>query len=160
EKAITAVDHFLLGRVFMYRSVYYHKTTFGLEEACRQLLRRGRGAGKFDIPPGGTAVLELGRGPEPGQFTDAVVERIVEEAAPHADPVIKALANSIRRRRPPKLLREVQVLKPSGTTDHAGAIFLKDCKHHLPRLAERHTIHPGRFLVAQTPALTLEVRGA
>ncbi len=39
EKAITAVDHFLTARLYMHRSVYYHKTTFGIEEACRQLLR-------------------------------------------------------------------------------------------------------------------------
>lgn len=160
EKAITAVDHFLLGRFFMYRSVYYHKTTFGLEEACRQLLRRGRDAGKFGIPADGDAVRELVRGPSLGTFTDAFVDHIVEEAASDADPVVKVLANSIRRRRPPKLLREILVLKQSGTVDHAGVIFKKDCKHHLPSLAEKHKLPLGRFLVTETPALTLEKRGA
>jgi HD superfamily phosphohydrolase len=160
EKAITAVDHFLLGRFFMYRSVYYHKTTFGLEEACRQLLRRGRDAGKFGIPADGNAVRELVRGPNLGSFTDAFVDRIVEEAASDPDSVIKSLANSIRRRRPPKLLREVLVLKQSGTLDHAGVIFKKDCKHHLPSLAEKCGLPYGRFLVTETPALTLEKRGA
>jgi uncharacterized protein len=160
EKAITAVDHFLLGRFFMYRSVYYHKTTFGLEKACRHLLRRGRDAGKFGIPPDGNAVRDLVRGPKLGTFTDAFVDQIVEAAATDADPVIKALANSIRRRRPPKLLREILVLKQSGTLDHAGVIFKKDCKHHLQGLADRHGLQLGRFLVTETPALTLEKRGA
>jgi uncharacterized protein len=160
EKAITAVDHFLLGRFFMYRSVYYHKTTFGMEEACRQLLRRGRDAGKFGIPADGNAVHELVRGPSLGTFTDAFVDRIVEEAATETDPVLKSLANSIRRRRPPKLLREVLVLKQSGTLDHAGVIFRKDCKHYLPALAEKHSLPLGRLLVTETPALTLEKRGA
>jgi hypothetical protein len=160
EKAITAVDHFLLGRFFMYRSVYYHKTTFGLEEACRQLLRRSRDADKFGIPADGDAVRALVQGPNLGTFTDAFVDRIVEEAAHDADPVIKSLANSIRRRRPPKLLREVQVLKPAGTLDHAGVIFKKDCKYHLPSLAQKYRLPLGRFLVTETPALTLEKRGA
>jgi hypothetical protein len=52
------------------------------------------------------------------------------------------------------------VLKQSGTADHAGAIFLKDCKHHLRDLATRHNLPVGRFLVTQTPPLTLEKRGA
>jgi hypothetical protein len=160
EKAITAVDHFLLGRFFMYRSVYYHKTTFGLEEACRHLLRRGRDAGKFGIPKDGDAVRELVRGSGLGKFTDAFVDRIIEEAADDPDLVIKALAGSIRHRRPPKLLREELVLKQSGTTDHAGVIFMKDCKHNLQSLAERYKLATGRFLVAQTPPLTLEKRGA
>ena len=44
EKALTAVEHFLLARFFMHKAVYYHKTTFGIEEAARQLLRRVRDA--------------------------------------------------------------------------------------------------------------------
>ena len=160
EKAVTAVDHFLLGRFFMYRSVYYHKTTFGLEEACRQLLRRGRDAGKFGIPKDGDAVRDLVRGSKLGTFTDAFVDRVVEEAADDSDPVVKALANSIRRRRPPKLLREVVVLKPSGTRDHAGVLFQAHCKFRLGDLAAKHGIPLGRFLLSETPPLTLEKRGA
>ena len=39
EGGSAAAEHFLLSRVFMHRVVYYHKTTYGFEEACRQLLR-------------------------------------------------------------------------------------------------------------------------
>jgi HD superfamily phosphohydrolase len=159
EKAITAVDHFLLGRFFMYRSVYYHKTTFGLEEACRQLLRRLRDENKYGIPLDGNAILAIVRGPTLGRFTDAFVDTIVEQAAEDADPLIQALANSIRRRRPPKLLKEVLVLEQSGKTSHAGALFKKDCKHQLQALADRYAIPVGRFLVCETPPLTLEERG-
>ena len=94
EKAITAVDHFLLAWFFMHRSVYYHKTTFGLEEACRQLLRRGRDQGKFGIPVDGTAVADLVKGKGSlGQFTDAYVDVIVEKAAQDDDPVIMPWPN-------------------------------------------------------------------
>ena len=40
DRAIPAVEHFLLARYFMHRTVYYHRTTVAFEEACRQLLRR------------------------------------------------------------------------------------------------------------------------
>lgn len=52
------------------------------------------------------------------------------------------------------------MLKQSGTPDHAGAIFRKDCKHHLQALAAQFGLPLGRFLVAETPPLTLEKRGA
>jgi HD superfamily phosphohydrolase len=59
DKALTAVEHFLLARFFMHRSVYYHKTTFALEEACRQLLRRLRDRKKYGVPVDGEAVKAL-----------------------------------------------------------------------------------------------------
>jgi HD superfamily phosphohydrolase len=160
EKTITAVDHFLLARFFMHRSVYYHKTTFALEEACRQLLRRVRDAGMFDIPADGKAVAALVAGPELGRFTDAYVDTIIEKAAVDGDDVMKALANSIRRRRPPKLLKEVTVLARNDTTAHDGIIFKNNCKHLLRSLAEANGLPLGRFLVCETRPLTLEERGA
>jgi HD superfamily phosphohydrolase len=160
EKAITAVDHFLLGRFFMHRSVYYHKTTFGLEEACRQLLRRVRDASKYEMPADGRAIEELVKGPALGRFTDAFVDAVVEKAAQDADAVIRSLAGCIRRRRPPKLLKEVLVFEQSGKAAHAGALFKKDCKHQLKRLSDHHRIPLGRFLVCETRPLTLEERGA
>ncbi len=160
EKAITAVDHFLLGRFFMHRTVYYHKTTFGLEEACRQLLRRLRDLGKYGLPADGKAVAELVTGPALGRFTDAYVDVIIEKAAQDDDAVIQALANSIRRRRPPKLLKEILVLEQSGKAAHAGALFKNNCKHLLKQLAEQYKLPLGRFLVCETRPLTLEERGA
>jgi HD superfamily phosphohydrolase len=160
EKAITAVDHFLLGRFFMHRTVYYHKTTFGLEEACRHLLRRVRDQGKFGMPVDGSEVADLVKGASLGRFTDAFVDTIVEKAALDEDQVIQALAHSIRRRRPPKLLKEVLVLEQNSKTAHAGTLFKKDCKHQLKALAEKHNLSLGRFLVCETRPLTLEERGA
>lgn len=159
EKAITAVDHFLLARFFMHRSVYYHKTTFGLEEACRQLLRRVRDRGMFNMPRDGDAVAELVKGPELGGFTDALVDGVVERAATDGDEVMSTLANAIRRRRPPKLLKEVVTLEANDKPAHAGIIFKKDCKHHLKSLSEQFQLPLGRFLVCETRPLMLEQRG-
>src|SRR5439155_25142392 len=38
--------------------------------------------------------------------------------------------------------------------------FRKDCKHNLSGLAAKHNLPVGRFLVTETPPLTLEKRGA
>src|SRR5262249_34682742 len=160
DKAITAVDHFLLARFFMHRSVYYHKTTFGLEEACRQLLRRVRDKGEYGMPMDGNALTEFVTGPNLGQFTDAFVDTIVEKAAQDQEPVIRALADCIRRRRPPKLLKEVLVLEQHRNVAHAGVVFKKDCKHQLQHLANSFSLPIGRFLVCETRPLSLEERGA
>jgi hypothetical protein len=88
------------------------------------------------------------------------VDTIIEQAAGDEDPVIRALANSIRNRRPPKLIREVLVLEQSGKSAHAGALFKKDCKHQLKGLAEKYRLPLGKFLVCETRPLTLEQRGA
>src|SRR5262249_51912412 len=94
EKAITAVDHFFLCPFFLHRSVYYHKTTFGLEEACRQLLCRVRDKGKYGMPTDGKAIADFVKGPMLGRFTDAFVDTIVEKAAQDDDPVIQALVQT------------------------------------------------------------------
>lgn len=160
EKAITAVDQFLTARFYMHRSVYYHKTTFALEEACRQLLRRVRDAKLFALPIDGDSIETYVRSEALSGFTDSFVDRIIDQASQHQDPVIKALANSIRRRRPPKLIREVQVLEQNSTKHHAGATFRLECKHRLKNLAEKKGIALGRFLLANTKPLGLEERGA
>jgi hypothetical protein len=159
EKALTAVEHFLLARFFMHKTVYYHKTTYGIEEACRQLLRRVRDAKKFGIPSNGQEVRAKITGAQLGEFTDAFVDRIIESAALDEDPVISAIANCIRRRRPPRLLKEVNVLEQNGRAAHAGSMFRQSCKYHLRQLAEKHSLPLGRFLVCHTPPLTLEERG-
>lgn len=161
EKAITAVDQFLMARFYMHRSVYYHKTTFALEEACRQLLRRVRDSKLFDLPVDGDAIERRVKSDQLGGFTDSYVDGIIEQASRHQqDAVIAALANSIRRRRPPKLLHEVQVLEQSQAQHHAGEVFRRECKHRLASLAQKHNLPLGRFLLAATKPLRLEERGA
>ena len=144
----------------MHRSVYYHKTTFGLEEACRQLLRRLRDAGQKGLPKDGQAIEKLVKGERLSTFTDAFVDGVIDQASRAQDPVINALANSIRRRRPPKLLREVQVLERNGELHHAAGTFKRECRHRLKDFSTQQGIPLGRFLMAETKPLRLEERGA
>ena len=161
RKALPAAEHSLFARFFMYRAVYRHKTTFGIEEACRQLLRRIHDKGWYDFPQDGQSVEGIARGPKLGTFTDAYVDGIVQKAAGNQeDEVIAALATSIRHRKPPKLLREVDVYTKRDTKYHAGAAFRQDCALKLADLAKEVGIPMGLFLLCETPPLTLEERPA
>ena len=44
------VDDTLIARFFMHKTVYYHKTTYGIEEAMRQLIRRMRPIEEYGLP--------------------------------------------------------------------------------------------------------------
>lgn len=156
QKAITALEHFALARFFMHKAVYFHKTTFGLEETCRQLLRRCKNAGRHGVPESSTAIRDIVTGGDLGTFTDAFVDHIISEAASDSDECISSLAQSIRNRRTPKLLREVVEL---GSDDSKGRLFKNDCKHRLSNLAKDLGIHVGRFLYATTKPLSVEKRG-
>lgn len=87
------------------------------------------------------------------------MDKLVLRAASHKDQVIKVLANTIRERRPPKLLKEVCVFERNETQHHAGTTFKHNCKHKLKNLAEEFDIPLGQFLICETPPLMLEQRG-
>ena len=123
HKGLAAAEHFLMARLFMYRVVYYHKTTFGFEEVCRQLLRRVRDAGRYGMPKDGKAVLDIAAGQDLLAFTDDYVNGIIRKATLDEDPVISSLARCITRRTAPKLLAEVSGLQKLGELHHAGNTF-------------------------------------
>jgi HD superfamily phosphohydrolase len=161
EKALPAAEQFLLARFFMHKAVYFHKTTYGIEEACRHLLRRIRDAGKFGMPRDGEEILKLVRSPGLAGFTDDYVDNLIHEAAQEDDPVLKALALCIETRRPPKLLMEVQVLEDAKhQATHRGMFFFSLAKRSVKALAEKYGIPLGQFLLCKTRPLRLEPRGS
>lgn len=161
EKAMPAAEQLLLARFFMHRTVYYHKTTFGIEEVCRQLLRRLRDQGKYEIPKDGNKIRELVTSEALGTFTDAYVDQVIQKAVNDNDQVIQTLAKSIQKRRPPKLLAEVNVLVSNEERDrpHKGTIFTLNCRHKLCQLADEFNIRLEQFILCETPPLRLEKRG-
>jgi len=163
EKALPAAEQFLLARFFMHRTVYYHKTTFGMEEVCRQLFRRLRDQRKYGIPTDGAGIKKLVESQDLYTFTDAYVDQIVQKAADDDsnNDVIRALAKSIQKRQPPKLLKEVNILRPTMEKNgyHAGTIFKMNCGHELAQLAKDANIPLEQFVICETPPLTLEKRG-
>jgi len=160
HKAMSSAEQFLFARFFMYKVVYFHKTTFGFEEACRQLLRRCRDAGSHNVPAGGDAIRERVLADDFLSFTDAWVDQVVREAAKSEDPIIGVLARCIVNRRPPKLIWEETELK--SLEDRRGAEhcrnFLSRCEDRLLGLAEFLGVDPRLFLVAGPKEVTLEGR--
>jgi len=162
DKALPAAEHMLLARFFMHRAVYYHKTTYGLEEACRQLLRRlrddNRKCKEYGIPIDGEEIKERVTGPKLFIFTDAFVDNVIQKAVDDKNEVIKALARAVQKRRPPALLKEVQVCEKKGQAHHAGTMFMSNCKSKLDKLAGKFDIPLGQFLLCETKPLFIGER--
>jgi HD superfamily phosphohydrolase len=161
SKALAAAEHFLLARHFMHRVVYYHKTIYGFEEACRQLLRRVRDSKRYDIAADGEAILQLCQGEQFTSFTDDYVDSIVHKAANDgSDDVIRTLARCIASRIPPKLLGEVSGLQKKGHDFHQGSFFKTRCRSDLAELARKFDIPVGQFLLCGPKPIKLEERSA
>jgi len=156
DKALPAVEHMLLARFFLYRVVYYHKTIYGLEEVCRQLLRRlrDRDGEHYGIPVDGEAVKTLITSARLHAFSDGFVDNVIRQAVDDEDEIVRVLAKSVQSRRPPKLIREVQVCEESGRKHHDGTAFFERCRSNLKGLSEEFSIPLGQFLLC-CPAVTI-----
>jgi uncharacterized protein len=156
KKALPAIEHFLLARFFMHRVVYYHKAIFGLEEACRQLLRRLKieKPDYYGIPTGEQDVRVRVSSDQLYSFTDTFVDHIIDKAVLDKNPLVQCLAKCIQNRRPPALLKEVTIFEPKST-HHAGKTFLIHCENRLVDLASKHHLHLGQFLLCSTPPLRI-----
>ena len=163
EKALAAAEHFLLSRSFMHRVVYYHKTTYGFEEACRQLLRRVRDSGRYDdsLAEDGDCVRTICGGSELRGFTDDYVDRIVYEAvSDERDPIIQILASCLLERRPPRLLVEIGGVEEKTKVYTAGTVFKQKCRDGLEALAKKHKLFLGQFLLCGPNPIKFEERGS
>ncbi|MHC4545579.1 MAG: HD domain-containing protein [Planctomycetota bacterium] len=162
EKALSAVEHLLLARFFMHRTVYYHKTTYGLEETCRQLLRRLRDRkdrkSRYGVPVDGNEIKKIITSKKLITFSDAFVDRIIRKAVNDKDKVIRSLAHSIQSRKPPKLLKEVPVCEETEKQYHAGKTFMQNCRAKLRDLAAEFQIPLQQFLLCDLKANILKRR--
>lgn len=165
-RALPAAEQFLLARYFMYRTVYYHKTTVALEECCRQLLRRIRHRGQYGekgvrycFPENGDIVTEWAKDRRLWIFDDSFVDNIIKEAAEDDDETVKELASALLLRHPPKLLCEVTSLdREDKHAVRAGTLFKNNCRHKLNDLANRFKIPLGLFLYHEMKPFKFEER--
>lgn len=162
EKALAAAEHFLLARVFMHRVVYYHKTTYGFEEACRQLLRRVRDSGRYQdaLANDGQQVLDICGGADLRGFTDDYVDRIIYKAINDEDPIIQILASCLIERRPPRLIAEIGGVEEKISEFTAGTVFKQKCRDGLESLARKHRLLVGQFLLCGPKPIKFEERGS
>lgn len=161
-KAMAAAEHFLMARLFMHRVVYYHKTTYGLEEACRQLLKRMRGSGRYDddMPVDGEAINTMCAGKGLAKFTDGYVDLLIQKAEADPDLVISTLAKCIVNRRPPRLLVETSGFIEKDYQYNQVSHFRARCIERLPATAKKFGIELGLFLLGGPKPIKLEERGA
>lgn len=137
-----------------------------MEEACRQLLKRLKKAGaggasgdEWRLLPDKEAVLGRVRSSGLFSFTDAYLDHVIQNAANHSDPIIAKLAACLINRRPPRLIKEVSGVGQSDSVEGLKS-FRRDCRHLLPKLAERHNIPLGHFLIANAKPIKIEERGS
>jgi len=167
HKAVAAAEHLLLARSFLFRVVCQHKTTYGFEEAARQLLRRLRdraqaGGEGYGVPKDGAEVLAIARSEKLRTFTDAFLDDIFVRAASSDEPdeLIKILATAIVSRRPPRLIWEKHTFRKRQDDHNDGHLFQQECQLQLARLAAEKSILPGQFLVCDLKPLGFESRGS
>jgi HD superfamily phosphohydrolase len=152
EKAVPAAEQFLMARFFMYRTVYWHKTTCAMEEACRHLLKRLCDKGKSILPT--ETAEETFKSDKLLAFTDAYIDRVIQKAVYHkgnedADKTIRILAESIVFRRPPKLLKEVAFWHEDKHKNNDGKNFKHNLKNQIGLLAKKHNLLPGQFIFCE-----------
>jgi HD superfamily phosphohydrolase len=174
HKAVAAAEHLLLARSFLFRVVCYHKTTYGLEEAARQLLRRIRDrlqqhnkgdpkARGYGIPRDGNEVIEIARCRKRlPLFTDAFLDDVFIKASEDDEPdeAIRTLAKCLVSRRPPRLVWEKRTFKKRDKDNQDGELFQDKCALHLKKIAESHELRPEQFLICEPKAIGFESRGA
>jgi HD superfamily phosphohydrolase len=157
KKALSAAEHFLMARMFMYRTVYYHKTTFGFEEACRQLLKRCKQDGLCDVPRSGNDIETICAAEDLASFTDSFLDTVIQDAATSSNEIVQALGKTIVSRRAPKLVFEVSEF----TEKRHGAVtlcdfFLSECKARLAALAREAKVPIGQFLICSPKPIKIE----
>ena len=162
--ALPAAEQFLFARYFMYRTVYYHKTTFGMEETFRQLLRRCQQREGYSVPSDGDAIRALvAHSAGLVEFTDHFADAVARKALAEGDHVISRLAEVVVHRKPPKLLREevalVDTTQESERKHNACTSFLQACRRETKKLATDNKLPLGLFFVTQVPPIRLERRG-
>ena len=102
-KALRAVEHFLLARYFDYQQVTYHKTVAGLELVLKDVIGVLVAEGRWKA-----SAREIRAQLEDGTWAtvdDSLVLQLVRDLASETkDDVIRAKANAILYRSPPKLI--------------------------------------------------------
>jgi uncharacterized protein len=121
-KGLTAVEGFFLARLYMYRQVYLHKAVRAAEVAIRALFRRlhERIAAGDEVPGTPQAIVDALQLGSPSVQTicrrpistaayldldDTSLETALWHYARGSDPVLAALAISLRERKLPKSIR-------------------------------------------------------
>ena len=164
HKAIGAAEHLLLARSLLFRVVYQHKTVVAFETAACHLVRRLRDRSRkcgegYGVPKCGNEVISIVKNPFQLQdFNDAYLDRIFVKASEDHDPLIRALAESIIKRRPAELIFEKKLFafrKDAKKTQKLSEYFLKE---RLRECIDSYKIKPGQLLLCLLKPVGFESR--
>jgi HD superfamily phosphohydrolase len=120
EKARSSVEHMLLGRYFMFNTVYMHKTVFAFEEIVRKIVFTLWEKGK--IYKSGEDIEKMARADSDEflAFNDGYLDQLIDKYADDKrDKKLADLCKAVKLRKPPKLVYEISELtfnngNPSG----------------------------------------------
>ncbi len=116
EKAKNSIEHMLMGRYFMFNTVYMHKTVFAFEEIIRRIvLALWR---KREIPASGDEIEQMASENSERflDFNDEYLDRLIDRYAHNKkNKKLAALCTAVRLRQPPKLVYEVSELTPNDS---------------------------------------------
>ncbi len=111
-KAKSSVEHMLMGRYFMFNTVYTHKTVFAFEELIRKIVLILWNKGK--IYKSGEEIENVAKEDSEKflEFDDRYLDKLIDKYA--NDQRKRTLANfckSVKFRKPPKLVYEISELR-------------------------------------------------
>lgn len=145
HKATSAVEHFLISRYFMYKSVYMHKTVFAFEAMMRSILFLLR-EHEILLRGGDEVRAHVLDADQFLAFHDGYVDNLIYEHATNGGiPEIQLLCRCMRLRRPPKMLREIAVLTDEQS-DVEIAVFTKDRVRKINEFAEQFGLHKSQVI--------------
>ena len=104
-KAKSSIEHMLMGRYFMFNTVYMHKTVFAFEEMIRKIVRRLWEKGK--IYKSGQEIEQIASEDSRKflDFHDGYLDKLIDHYADNKrDKELAALCTAVKLRQPPKLV--------------------------------------------------------
>jgi HD superfamily phosphohydrolase len=110
-KARSSVEHMLLGRYFMFNTVYMHKTVFAFEEIVRKIVFILWEKGK--IYKSGEEIEKMARADSDEflAFDDGYLDKLIDKYADDKrDKKLADLCKAVKLRKPPKLVYEISEL--------------------------------------------------
>jgi len=110
-KARNSVEHMLMGRYFMFNTVYMHKTVFAFEEMIRKIVLILWE--KEKIYKSGENIEAIARADSDDflAFDDGYLDKLIDEHANNrTDKMLAALCRAVKLRKPPKLVYEISEL--------------------------------------------------
>jgi len=112
EKAKSSIEHMLMGRYFMFNTVYMHKTVFAFEEVIRKIVLALWEKG--EIYKSGAEIEEMASADSEEflAFHDGYLDALIKKHAKDtADGYLTGLCEAVMLRRPPKLVYEISELE-------------------------------------------------